>query len=434
MNKASAKSERTGGEISFTEYGLSNGLKVVLSEDSTIPSIAINLTYHTGSKDEDHDKRGYAHLFEHLMFEGSRNMAQGEYDRITVNAGCENNAYTTEDKTNYYLLVPSHQLELGLWLESDRMLGFAVTVDSLETQKEVVIEEKKQIFDNRPYGSVGLILPPKLYGNNGYSWDTIGDTGDIERAKLTDIKTFYEKYYVPNNAVLSIAGDIEIDRTIELIEKYFGSIPAGKTFERTTIDDKPLTKEVIENIYDDIQLPGIFLAYKVPKERSKEHYEFDILSDILSTGDSSRLYKELIYEKQLVSDIGCWVEGKEFAGVFYMYAILLPGVEVKEVQNEIDRIIAEVQNGGLTPRELEKVQNRIETRQTFRMQTNLTKADLLAHYKALYNDASMVNTNLSRFRAVTLEDIQRSASKYLVSQNRVILNYYPKDQKSNVTS
>lgn len=431
MNKASAKSERTGGEISFTEYGLSNGLKVVLSPDSSIPSIAINLTYHAGSKDEDPDKRGYAHLFEHLMFEGSRNLGQGEYDRLTVNAGCENNAYTTEDKTNYYLLVPSHQLELGLWLESDRMLGFAVTEESLETQKEVVIEEKKQIFDNRPYGSVGLILPPRLYGNNGYSWDTIGDTGDIERAKLSDIKTFYEKYYVPNNAVLSIAGDIDTQRTIELIEKYFGTIPAGKEIIRTVINDEPLHNEKIENIYDDVQLPGIFFAYKIPKELSDEYYDFDILSDILSTGESSRLYKQLVYEKQLVSEIGCWAEGKEYAGLFHMYAILMPGVSVEEVQSEIDRIISDVQSRGVTPRELEKVQNRIETRQTFRMQTNLVKADLLGHYKALYDDASIMNLNFSRFKEVTVERIQRSASKYLINTNRVVLNYYPKDQKTD---
>jgi len=426
-NKVSAKSEKARGEVSYSEYMLSNGLRVVLSQDKTIPSVAINLTYHAGSKDEDPDKRGYAHLFEHLMFEGSRNLPHGEYDRITVNAGCENNAYTTEDKTDYYLLAPSHQLELGLWLESDRMLGFAVTKEALETQKEVVIEEKKQIFDNRPYGSVSLILPPKLFKNNGYSWDTIGDTDDIERAKLTDIKEFYEKYYVPNNAVLSIAGDIEPDETLKLVEKYFASIPAGKNYQRPVFSDEPLNGEIIENIYSDVQLPGIFIAYKVPKENSQEHYEFDILSDILSTGDSSRLYNELVYKKQLVSDIGCWVDGKELAGVFYMYAILMPDIKISDVQSEIDRIIKEVQQGDITARELEKIQNRIETRHTFKMQTNLSKADMLGHYIALYNDASMVNSNIARFRAVTLEGLQSSASKYLNNTNRVILNYLPKD-------
>src|SRR4030095_3641709 len=251
--------------IPFTEHELSNGLKVVLSEDNSIPSVVINLCYHVGSKDEDTDKKGYAHLFEHLMFEGSMNLAPGEYDRLAQKAGCENNAYTTEDKTNYYLLAPANQLEFGLWLESDRMLGFSISEESLEVQKGVVIEEKKQNFDNRPYGSVNLEFPPRLFAGSSYGWDVIGDAGDIERAAIGDIKSFYEKHYVPGNAVLSIAGDMNTDKTIQLVETYFGSIPKGANGNRIMFEEEKLNSEVRDNIFDEIQLPGIFIAYKTPR-------------------------------------------------------------------------------------------------------------------------------------------------------------------------
>jgi predicted Zn-dependent peptidase len=360
------------------------------------------------------------------MFEGSKNVAPGDYDRLSLRAGCENNAYTTEDKTNYYLLVPSNQIEFGLWLESDRMLEFTVTEESLEVQKGVVIEEKKQVFDNRPYGSVGLELPPRLFSGNGYSWDTIGDTGDISRAELSDARKFYEKYYVPDNAVLTIAGDINIEDTRGLVERYFGPINRSLNGRRKEFQDTPLNKEVRAEIYDEIQLPGIFLAYKMPKEDSKEFFEFDILSDVLSTGDSSRLYKELVYEKQLVSDVGAWADGREFAGLFNVYAILMPGVKIETVQIEIDRIISEVKDGKVTASELEKVKNRIETRHAYRMQTNLSKADMLSHYAAFYNNPGLINTNIERYHLVTLEGIRDSAMKYLDPANRVILNYLPK--------
>ncbi len=417
---------KTTGEINITEHTLENGLKLILTEDNSIPSVAINLCYHVGSKDEDTDKRGYAHLFEHLMFEGSKNVEPGDYDRLSLQAGCENNAYTTEDKTNYYLLAPSHQLEFGLWLESDRMLEFSVSEESLEIQKGVVIEEKKQVFDNRPYGSVSLNLAPLLYSDNGYSWDTIGDEKDIETATLTNIKVFYEKFYTPNNAVLTIAGDINTNETIKLTEKYFGSIPKGK-FTRSVngFNDEQLNGEVKKIIYDDIQLPGIFGAYKLPKEDSKEYYIFDIMTDILSTGDSSRLYNELVYQKQLVSDVGCWVEGREFSGLMHFYAILMPGIGLDSVQAEFDRIIDDVINGKLRQSELDKIKNRIETRHVYRMQTNLSKADMISHYKIFYNDPYMINTNIDNYMQVTLQDIQEAAEKYLKNRGRVILNYLP---------
>ena len=411
--------------IEFSKHILANGLRVILCKDDNIPSVAINLCYHVGSKNEDTDKRGYAHLFEHLMFEGSQNMEPGEYDSLSLMAGCENNAYTTEDKTNYYILAPANQLEFGLWIESDRMLEFSVTEESLEVQKGVVIEEKKQVFDNRPYGSVSLEFPPLLYPNSCYGWDTIGDVGDIKRATIKDLKEFYEKYYVPGNAVLTIAGDIDEDKTLRLAEKYFGSIPPGTNGHKARFKDVPLAGEIKKDIFDEVQLPGIFGAYKLPKEHSKEFYIFDILTDILSTGDSSRLYNELVYNKQLVSDVGCWVEGRELSGILYYYAILMPGVKIETVSAEIDRIFDEVKEGKITERELQKIKNRVETRDTFRQQTNLTKADMLSHYEIFYGDAGLINTNIDNYMSVTLADLKEAAIKYIDNSRRVVLNYLP---------
>lgn len=414
--------------ITFEEFTLSSGLKVILSTDRSVPSAAINICYHVGSKNEVPGKRGYAHLFEHLMFEGSKNVEPGDYDRLSQQAGCENNAYTTEDKTNYYLLAPIHQLEFALWLESDRMLEFAVTEESLEIQKGVVIEEKKQVFDNRPYGTVSLEMAPLLYSNNGYSWDTIGDVNDLKNAGLDVIKDFYESYYTPGNAVLTISGDINTDSTIKLVEKYFGTISHGNRYPgNTPFNDNILQEETVKTVYDNIQLPGIFGAYKIPKENSPEFYAFDILTDILSTGESSRLYNELVYDKQLVSDIGCWVEGRECSGLLHFYAILLPGVSIETVQKEIDRIISDVCTGNISKKEIEKVKNRTETRNIYKLQTNLSKADMLSHYKTFYNDPMLINTNIDKYMDVTVNDIRNYSEKYILNAGRVILNYLPKN-------
>lgn len=413
-------------KVIYTEHKFSNGLNVILSKDSSIPSVVLNLCYHVGSKDEDTDKRGYAHLLEHLMFEGSVNIPHGAYDSLALAHGCENNAYTSEDKTNYYLLAPTHELEFGMWLESDRLLGLALTDESIETQKGVVLEEKKQIFDNRPYGSVGLEFPPRLFKNSGYRWDTIGEEADLLKANFSNLKPFYDRYYNPNNAVLSIVGDIDIDKTIKMAEKYFGSIPAGEAPSKRIFNEADFAEGGTVEIYDKIQLPGIFIAYRVPGEHTPESFEFDVLSDILSTGESSRLYHEIVYEKQLCSDIGCWIDAKEFAGVFYIYAILMPGKKIEEVQKAIDRILDEVKSGKLSEHELQKVKNRLETRNAFRRQTMLSRADLLAHYKAFFNNPELINTMLDNYRDITLQSIQRSANKYLVEANRVTLNYLPK--------
>ncbi|MCC6864700.1 MAG: insulinase family protein [Ignavibacteria bacterium] len=416
-------------KIEYTEHEIPNGLRIILSPNNSVPSIAINVSYHVGSKNEKINNKGYAHLFEHLMFEGSKNHAPGEYDRLALQRGCENNAYTTEDKTNYYLLVPENQLEFGLWLESDRMLEFSTTQESLEIQKGVVIEEKKQLFDNRPCGSASFEMAPLLFKNNGYAWDVIGKAKDIKNATLEDLRSFYNNYYTPNNAVLTLAGDFETEKAVELIYRYFGEIPSGNSEVKNHVfNDEPLIGETIKTIYDDIHLPEIFGAYKIPKENSNEMFAFDLLTDILSAGESSRLYRELVYKKQIVTEVSCWAEGRECAGILHFYAVLMPGVETEEVQFEIDRVINEIYTDGITEKEFTKVKNRTETRHIYKMQTNLSKADMFSHYKLLYNDPSMVNKIIERYNKVTIEDIMKAANEYINGKGRVILNYLPKEK------
>ncbi len=426
LNHTAASTSSKAEDTQFKEYKLGNGLNVILSEDHSIPSVAINICYHVGSKDEETGKTGFAHLFEHLMFEGSANLPKGEYERLSNLAGGENNAYTTEDKTNYYLLLPSHQLELGLWLESDRMLECVVNKKSLETQKKVVIEEKKQNFDNRPYGSVSIEFAPRLFPDSGYGWDTIGFVEDIKKASLDDVKSFFSKFYTPNNAVLSITGSFEETETMNLVEKYFGGIKHGLQFQRNGNPKLSSFKEINDTVLDKIQFPGIFIGYRIPRENSKAYYAFELLSEVFSSGDSSRLYKNLVYDKQIAAEVGCWADGKEFAGVFYLYAILLPGIEASRGEKEIDIMINDLILNGITEKELQKAKNRIETKTHYRKQYILSKADMLAHYKTFYNNPGLINTNIENYISVTADDINRCIKEYINNNNKVTLIYLPK--------
>ncbi|MDP4198966.1 MAG: pitrilysin family protein [Bacteroidota bacterium] len=416
------------GRIDFEEYRLPNGLRVILHEDHKVPVVCVNIAYHAGSKNEDVKRRGFAHLFEHLLFEGSRHVPRGAFDQHIVHAGGHDNAYTTEDITNYYEVLPSHQLELALWLESDRLLEFAIANESLETQKSVVKEEKRERYDNTPYGSVSIRMNRMAYTNFPYWWAVIGDMETIEAATLADVREFYETFYIPSNAVLVLAGDFERNRAMALIDRYFANIPNGRTtIERPIFNDPPLTAERREIIREEpVPLPAVFYAYRVPPEGTDEHFALDLLSDILSSGESARLHRKLVYDLQIASETAAYVDSRECPGLFYSYAVASEvDCESAALEAAFEQVLNEVAANGVTEIELEKAKNKMEARTVATRVTLQGKADQLAHSALIFGDPGVVNESLGRYQKVTLDDIQHVALRYLTPKNRCTLVYEP---------
>src|SRR6056297_965188 len=292
------------GTIEFEEFDLDNGLHVILHEDHTVPVVSVSVMYHVGSKNENPDRTGFAHFFEHLMFEGTKNIDRGEYSEIVEKAGGTLNASTSSDRTYYYEILPSNQLELGLWLESERMLHARVDSIGVNTQKKVVIEEKKQRYDNRPYGSIMIETMKRAYNKHPYRWTTIGDPEHIRSASIEDFQNFYDQFYVPNNAVLTIAGDIDKQEARRLTEKYFADIPQGpENIYRPEVEEPSKQQEVRDTVYDNIQLPAVIQAYHIPALGTEDYYAVDMLASLLSEGESSRLHRNLVDQKQLAMQV-----------------------------------------------------------------------------------------------------------------------------------
>ncbi|WP_072263763.1 M16 family metallopeptidase [Candidatus Kryptobacter tengchongensis] len=416
------------GKIDFVEFTLENGLHVILHEDHSTPIVAVNVCYHVGSKNEKPDKTGFAHLFEHLMFDGSKNVKRGEFDKYISQAGGYDNAYTTEDKTNYYEVLPSNYLELALWLESDRMLEFSIQEISLITQREVVKEERRWRYENRPYGSAWIKISEKSFKKHPYRWPVIGYQEHLDKASMDDVKEFYETFYVPNNAVLVIAGDIDIERTKKLVEKYFADIPKGPdNIPHPSPEDEPLENEIREVVEDiNAPLPAVFMSYRIPEEGNPDSYALALLSNILSVGESSRLYQRLVYRDKIANEVETYSDSREHPGLFLIYAIANPGFSSDTLEKVIDEEIDKIKNYGVEEKELEKAKNKIESALVSARQTVQGKADLLAHYYTFYKNPALVNREIDKYRSVTVEDIKRVAQMYLDSKRRVILHYLPK--------
>ncbi len=415
------------GKVDFVEFTLENGLHVILHEDHSTPIVAVNVCYHVGSKNEKPDKTGFAHLFEHLMFDGSKNVKRGEFDKYITQAGGYDNAYTTEDKTNYFEVLPSNYLELALWLESDRMLGFSIQEISLITQREVVKEERRWRYENRPYGSVWIKIAEKSFKKHPYRWPVIGYQEHLNNASMDDVREFYETFYVPNNAVLVIAGDIDVEKTKKLVEKYFAEIPKGPdNIPRPTPDDEPLNGEIREVVEDvNAPLPAVFMSYRIPEEGNPDSYALSLLSSILSVGESSRLYQRLVYKDKIASEVETYSDSREHPGLFLVYAIANPGFGSDTLEKVIDEEIEKIKNYGVDEKELEKAKNKIESALVARRQTVQGKADLLAHYYTFFKNPGLIDTEIERYRKVTAEDVKRVVQKYLSHENRVILHYLP---------
>ncbi len=414
-------------KIKFEEYQLKNGLNVILHQDNSTPIVAVTVLYHVGSKNEDPQRTGFAHFFEHLMFEGSQNIGRGEFSKIVQQSGGVLNANTSFDRTFYYEILPSNQLELGLWLESERMLHAKVDIEGVETQRAVVKEELKERNENTPYGSVFNEIFAHAYKVHPYRWTPGGSPEYINKAELSEFIDFYKTFYVPNNATLSIAGDIDIEQTKKWIDKYFSGIPRGtREIPRPKIVEPVKTAEVRDTVYDNIQLPAVIMAYHIPAQGTDDYYAVSMLATLLSDGKSSRLQKEVVDKQQKALFAGAFAFPTEDPGLAIMFSIANMGVNVMDLENAINAEIEKVKNEMISEEELQKIKNQVEADFITRNSSVVGIAESLANYKVYFGDANLINTEMNRYLKVTREDIKRVANKYFTKENRVVLHYLPK--------
>lgn len=418
-------------KIEFTEYDLPNGIHVILHKDNTTPIVAVSVLYHVGSKNEDPKRTGFAHFFEHLLFEGTENIKRGEFDKYIANAGGTNNANTSNDRTFYYEILPSNQLELGLWLESERMLHAKIENVGVETQREVVKEEKRQRMDNQPYGSILTEVLKRAYKVHPYQWAPIGSLDHLNAASLDEFVQFYKTFYVPENATISIAGDIDIEQAKTLVGKYFKDIPkGGKAIPRPTVVEPEQKAEVRDVVFDNIQLPAVVQAYHIPAQGTPDAYALDMLSTLLSGGQSSRMYKSLVDEQKKALTVQAFPFSLEDPGLYLVFGLVNMGVNVDDLEKAMDAEIQKVQNQLITETEFQKIRNQVESQFVQQNSSAVGIAEQLANYYVYYKDANLINTELQRYMKVTREDLQRVAKKYLTKENRVVLHYLPKSAQS----
>jgi len=410
--------------IKFDKFQLSNGLRVIVHQDTSTPIACLNILYDVGARDENPEQTGFAHLFEHLMFGGSINI--DSYDEPLQLVGGENNAFTTNDITNYYLTLPVENLETGFWLESDRMLSLAFSDKSLEVQRSVVIEEFKQRYLNQPYGDVWLLLRPMAYKVHSYKWDTIGkEISHIENAKMEDVKNFFKKFYCPNNAIMVVAGNVKVEEVKKMAEKWFGPIPKGPENNRNLPKEPEQTEERTLTVERNVPVDAIYKAYHMCARRDKAYYATDLLSDVLSQGNSSRLHKSLIKDKKIFGDIHAYVMGDLDEGLFVISGKLTEGVSMEEADAAINAEIDKLKTELVTPNELTKVKNKTEASHVFGEIEVLNKATNLA-VSELLGSADLINEEVSKYLSVTAEEIKQQAIKIFRKENCSTLYYKSK--------
>ena len=419
----SAKAQK----VAFTEYNLKNGLHVILHQDKTAPVVAVSVMYHVGSKDEVKNRTGFAHFFEHLLFEGSANIKRGEFMKIVSSNGGQNNANTTQDRTFYYEVFPSNQLATGIWLESERMMHPVINEVGVKTQNEVVKEEKRMRVDNQPYGNFLPETMKRLFTKHPYNWVPIGSMEDLDAATLQEFKDFNKKYYSPSNAVLVIAGDIDIAKTKQLVETYFGDIPAGQPIVRTAAVEEPITKEIIDSAFDNnIQIPAVLAAYRVPGMTSKESKILDMASAVLSQGNSSRMFKKMVDDKKNSVQVGSFSYALEDYGAYITYALPNNDTPLDTLLKDMDEEVAKLQNELISEEEFTKLQNQFENDFIGKNSKMIGVAENLADGYIFFKNTNNINTELDEIRKITREDIRDVAKKYLNPNQRVVLLYLPK--------
>ncbi|MFZ1691581.1 MAG: pitrilysin family protein [Flavobacteriales bacterium] len=432
MLAVTASAQRSNDQqnaIAYTEFTLDNGLHVILHQDRSTPIVCVSVMYHVGSKNEDPTRRGFAHFFEHLLFEGSANIGRGEFSKHVEKAGGVLNANTTADRTYYYEVLPSNQLELGLWLESERMLHAKVDQKGVDTQREVVKEERRQRYENQPYGTILLEVLDRAYDKHPYKWPTIGFMEDLNAASEADYQAFYKKFYVPNNAVLVVAGDIEPENAKSLVRKYFAEIPQGAQVVQPDVKDPALTSEVRAVIHDRIQLPAVVLGYRIPPTGSPDYYAVDLVNRLLSNGNSSRLNKSLKDEQQKAVGTGAFSLPFEQGGLAILYAIANMGVEAQALEAAMTNEVRRIQEDGVPKAEFDKLMAQLEMELVNDRSRIAGIASDLARCHMLLGDTKLVNTEINRYLALTPDDLKRAAQTYFTPQARVVLHYLPAGQK-----
>jgi zinc protease len=407
--------------INYERFTLENGLRVLVHHDDTTPMACMNILYDVGARDEDPERTGFAHLFEHLMFGGSVNIPN--YDTPLQQAGGENNAFTNNDITNYYLTLPATNLETGFWLESDRMLSLAFSEKSLDVQRNVVIEEFKQRYLNQPYGDEWLLLRPLAYQNHPYRWATIGkEIAHIEQARMEDVRAFFNQFYHPANAILVVAGNVRVDQVKMLCNKWFAPIPAGKPNNRN-LPAEPVQKEArFLKVQRNVPADALHKVYHMSGRLSDRYFSQDLLSDILGRGTSSRLHRSLMKDQELFTEVNAYVSGNIDPGLFVISGRLRNGVSLEQADAAVVAEIEKLQNSLIDEQELEKVKNKAESSHVFGEMAVLNKAMSLA-FAELLGDANLVNLELEKIRAVTAESIRKEAQTILVPENCSTLYY-----------
>lgn len=410
--------------IKFEKFKLKNNLTVIVHQDNSSPLACVNILYDVGARDEDENKTGFAHLFEHLMFGGSINIPN--YDEPLQLVGGENNAFTTNDITNYYCTVPSENLETAFWLESDRMLSLAFTDKSLEVQRSVVIEEFKQRYLNQPYGDVWLLLRPLAYHKHPYKWATIGkEISHIENATMDDVKSFFKKHYNPSNAIMVVAGNVELENVKKLAEKWFEPIPAGIKPQRNLPKEPKQTEPRQLTVERDVPVDSIYKAYHMVSRNDKNYYACDLLSDVLSRGNSSRLYNALVKDNPLFVEINAYVMGDFDEGLFVISGKLSEGVSMEKAEAAILKEVEKIKSENISDVELQKCKNKVESSITFSETDVLNKATNLA-ISELLGDADLINREIERYLEVKAEDIKAMANQILDEKNCSTLYYLKK--------
>lgn len=407
--------------IAYETYTLANGLKVILHEDHATPQAVIDIVYRVGSKDEDENRTGFAHLFEHFMFEGSKHIPS--YDTPLQRVGGQNNAFTSADITNYYLTLPSNQLETGFWLESDRMLELAFQQESLDVQKSVVIEEYKQRYLNQPFGDANLQLLPLHFAQHPYRWATIGkEISHIEHATLEEVKDFFFGYYAPNNATLVVAGDIKVEETKRLIEKWFGDIPRRELKKHSLPQEPVQTAARRKVVSGNVPTTGVFKMFHIPARAERGYYIADLLTDLLSNGKSGLLFQQLVKGKQVASQANAFMWGMYHPGALSIDAHLADGVSVETYEAALRECLVSLQHLGED--DVQRMKNRLEATFTLQNTTLLNKAMSFAIADAI-GDPNLVNTTAAIYQSITLEEVREAAKAFLGEENSSTLVYLP---------